>query len=94
MSFFRNRFVQWFFVLAVAFNLPAMGVDGPLVWVLMAWAVFYPSAVIQARAWKILKFNYFPNPIQLIKGWKRIWPAVNKGPIVTRVSRPRSSRTP
>ena len=94
MKLIRNKWFQWFFVLAVSFNLPTDNDFGPLVGLLMVWAILYPSFAFSSVMWKMLRFNYFPTPLQLMKGFARLWPAVKKGPVVKRVGRPPSPPTP
>lgn len=78
----------------MSFNLPTDNDFWPLTVMLMIWAVTYPSFVFTSVIWKTLRFFYFPTPLQLWKGFKRQWPTVKKGPVVTRVGRPPSPPTP
>ena len=96
MQLIKNKWFQWFVILVLSFGvLPVTDASPMLVAVTMLWAIFFPTMQFTGGVFKFLKFHQFPTPFQLLRGFKRIWPAVRKGPVVTRVHRPRpSSRTP
>lgn len=60
-------------------------VGGPVIMTAFAWALVYPSYVVAKHIWKLLRFNYFPTPVQLYRGFANVWPLVEKGPVVTRI---------
>jgi hypothetical protein len=85
----------YFATLYVASNLSYWGFTGPIQQILLVGVIVYPTLWFSRAMWGMLRFNYFPTPLQLMKGFKRIWPVVRKGPVVTRIHQPRqSSRTP
>jgi hypothetical protein len=96
MQLIKNKWFQWAVVFFLAFGvLPLTDASPTLLGAVMVWAICFPSMRMTNGIWKLLRFNYFPSPLQLLKGFKRIWPAVRKGPVVARVHRPRqSSRIP
>lgn len=62
---------------------------------LLGYVVLAPTFMFLQVAWGWFRFLGIPTPRQLLKGFIRQWQFVRKGPVVTRVHRPRqSSRTP
>lgn len=84
-----------FFVAAIigAGFLSGMGYEGPALMFLLAYALIWPLIAFMNVSWKFYRYFYLPTAVQLWKGFKYIWPAVKRGPVVTRVSRPHSSPT-
>lgn len=58
----------------------------PIVYVLTL-----PPILVVYWTWKQIRFLFLPTPMQILKGFKKLWPAVRKGPIVTRVHLPNKS---
>lgn len=93
-SLIRNKWAQWFLVLCISVQLPGTDAEGPLLYVILLWVFLFPLLSFSGAIWKTLRFFYFPSPLQLWKGFKRTWPFVRKGPVVTRIHLPPSPPTP
>lgn len=90
-----NKHVRHYLVILAAWAvLVGIQSDSPIIGLLTLYVIFAPSVAFVYVAWKFYKFNYMPTPIQLVKGFSRLWPAVKRGPVVTRVKQHRSSPTP
>ena len=74
-----------------------IGLEAPI-WLsapLLLFFVTTPCVLLVYWSYKMMRFLLIPTPRQLLKGFKRQWVYVKRGPVVTRVHRPRpSSRTP
>jgi hypothetical protein len=53
----------------------------------LLYVICFPSVMLLISILKILRYSYFPSPIQLFRGFQRQWSAIDQGPVVTRVHR-------
>lgn len=90
------KLIKAYVIAIVAFGfLGGLGVEGLPLILLGSYIVLLPSYMFMGWLWKSYRFLQLPTPIQLLKGFIKQWDFVRKGPVVTRVHRPRqSSRTP
>jgi hypothetical protein len=82
--------ITMFFVVPI---LIGMEVENPILTVLFVYVILYPSFAFVMAVIKILRFSFIPSPIQLWKGFRRQWHVIEKGPVVVRVHRKKSSST-
>lgn len=89
----NNKWFQWFAMLImVSVMLPYN--EGSLWWgLVLVYVIFFPSIMFINSIFRVLRFNYFPSPVQLWKGFRRQWRAIEKGPVVVRVHRKKPSST-
>ncbi|MGA1220443.1 MAG: hypothetical protein ACO3XP_07350 [Ilumatobacteraceae bacterium] len=59
----------------------------------LVYVILFPSVMFFSASFKTLRFNFFPSPLQLWKGFRRQWHAIEKGPVVVRVHRKKPSST-
>lgn len=78
---------KYFVVLGLTALMPIAGTPMPVFGFFFLFCVFYPSIAFGNVIWKTLRYNYFPTPMQLMRGLKRQWPNIKRGPVVTRVKR-------
>ena len=68
--------------------------EGSIWWgIVLVYVIIFPSLMFLNAIFKVLRFNYFPSPVQLWRGIRRQWHAVEKGPVVVRVHRKKPSST-
>lgn len=89
-----KKFWAYMASLYVASNLYGWGARGIWVPILMLAVMLLPAALTGRLLFKVMRFNYIPTPFQIVRGFSKLWPAINKGPVVTRVHRRQSSPTP
>ena len=89
----KNKWFLWFLTLVVySFVLP-YAEDNPAMPFILLYVILYPSFAFIGGTWKILRFNFFPSPRQLWKGWRNQWQAIEKGPVVVRVHRKKPEKS-
>jgi hypothetical protein len=89
----KNPWFRWFITFIGSSILVSLETENPIVPFLFAYAILYPSFAFVMATIKILRFNFFPSPLQLWKGFRRQWHAIEKGPVVVRVHRKKPSST-
>ncbi len=92
-SLLRNRWFHWFVLAMLVSVLSPYSEDNPIMPFALLYVILFPSFVFMGGTWKILRFNFFPSPIQLWKGFRRQWHAIEKGPVVVRVHRKKSNQS-
>ena len=88
-----NKWFIWFVMLIVVPVMLPYAEDNPLMPFALLWVIIFPSLMFLGGTWKILRFNFFPSPVQLWKGFRRQWHAIEKGPVVVRVHRKKPSQS-
>jgi len=89
----KNKWFLWLLTfVVVSFVLP-YAEDNPFVLFAFLYVILYPSFAFVCGTWKVLRYNFFPSPRQLWKGWRNQWHAIEKGPIVARVHRKRPEQS-
>jgi hypothetical protein len=86
----KNKWFQWFVLLVMVSILLPYSEDNPFITVAFVYVILFPS--FMGGTWKILRFNFFPSPVRLWKGFRRQWHAIEKGPVVVRVHRKKPSQ--
>ena len=89
----KNRWSRWLIVFIGSSILVSLETENPIVPFLLVYAILYPSFAFVMAVIKILRFNFFPSPLQLWKGFRRQWEIIERGPIVMRVHRKKPSST-
>ena len=89
----KNKWFQWFVLLAMVSILLPYSQDNPFMPFVFVYVILFPSFMLVGAVWKILRFNFFPSPVQLWKGFRRQWHAIEKGPVVVRVHRKKPSQS-
>lgn len=89
----KNKWFQWFVLLVMVSILLPYSEDNPFITVAFVYVILFPSFMFMGGTWKILRFNFFPSPVQLWKGFRRQWHAIEKGPVVVRVHRKKPSQS-
>ena len=89
----KNKWFQWFVLLVMVSILLPYSEDNPFITVAFIYVILFPSFMFMGSTWKILRFNFFPSPVQLWKGFRRQWHAIEKGPVVVRVHRKKPSQS-
>lgn len=59
-------------------------------WYVAVWLMYlvcYPAVLFLIFIWKLLRSMFFPTPVQIVKGFRRQWPAISEGPQIVRVHR-------
>lgn len=69
--------------------LTAVGGNDWALFIVATYVVLLPGLAFINFAWKFYKYLLLPTPSQIVRGFKNLWPTVKKGPVVTRVHRPR-----
>jgi hypothetical protein len=87
------RWRVWLVLFFVAPVLISLETGNPVVALLFGYVILYPSFAFVMAVIKILRFNFFPSPLQLWKGFRRQWHVIEKGPVVVRVHRKKPSST-
>lgn len=82
-------FKLWLLSWIVVSVMLAFDQTGAIAKVLFIFVITMPSLAFINLSWKWVRFLGLPTPIQLLKGFSRQWPKVQKGHVVTRVHRPR-----
>jgi hypothetical protein len=69
----KNRYFQWFLLLVIVSIALPYAEDNPLMPFAFMYVILFPSLMFLGGTWKILRFNFFPSPVQLLKGFRRQW---------------------
>ena len=88
-----NKWFIWFVMLIVVPVMLPYAEDNPLMPFAFMYVILFPSLMFLVGTWKILRFNFFPSPVQLLKGFRRQWHVIEKGPVVVRVHRKKPSQS-
>ena len=89
----KNKWFQWFLLLLIVSIALPYSEDNPLMPFALVYVILFPSFMFMGSTWKILRFNFFPSPVQLWKGFRRQWHAIEKGPVVVRVHRKKPNQS-
>ena len=89
----KYKWFQWFLMFISVSVLLPFNEGNPLVAVAFIYVVLFPSFMYVGAVWKVLRFNFFPSPVQLWKGFRRQWHAIERGPVVVRVHRKKPNQS-
>jgi len=89
----KNKWLQWFVLLVMVSIMLPYSEGNPFISFALVYVILFPSFMLVGGTWKVLRFNFFPSPLQLWKGFRRQWHAIERGPVVVRVHRKKPNQS-